>query len=152
MKMDTTRKSLTDWDWTTLVASWRYYEHRHTITSSTFPHEIVGRFFLGAYDGQSCKRIARQFVGIDHLCGPDDEMDGWAGNEECDAIYRRAWRMFYYYLKSWLCGFKTAKVMIGGKSERVDVFLADGGWYAREGYEKYGTNVSPYKDGEIEFE
>ena len=47
MKKDTQKKALTDWDWTTLVAAWRYYEHGHTITSAMFPHEIVTRFFTG---------------------------------------------------------------------------------------------------------
>lgn len=29
-------------------------------------------------------------------------------------------------------------------------FRADGRWYAREGYEKFGEDVSPYRDCEIE--
>lgn len=52
------QKKLSDWDWTTLVAAWRYYEHGHSITSAMFPHEIVKRFFTGDYDDESCKRIA----------------------------------------------------------------------------------------------
>lgn len=143
---------LTDWDWTTLVAAWRYYEHRNTIASAMFPHEIVMRFFTGEYDEESCRRIARQFVEIDHRNGLDDKISGWVGDDAFGASDRRAWRMFYCYLKAWDNGFETVKVTINGKSGSVEVFRAEGGWYAREGYEKHGDNVSPYKDGEIEFD
>lgn len=148
---DAKSKSLNDWDWTTLVAAWRYYEHRHTITASLFPHEIVTRFFTGRYDDESCKRIARQFVEIDHRDGPDDEFSGWVGDDAFGASYRRAWRLLYFYLYSYLYGFKTAKVTINGKIGLVEVFRADGKWYARDGYERFGENVAPYKDSEIEF-
>ena len=151
MSKDTNKKSLTDWDWTTLVAAWRYYEHGHTIASAMFPHEIVKRFFRGAYDEESCKRIARQFVEIDHRNGPDDKMSGWVGDDAFGASDRRAWRLFYFYLDAWFAGFPTAKVTLDGKSGLVKVFGADGKWYSREGYERFGADVAPYKDGEIEF-
>lgn len=143
-------KTLSDWDWTTLVAAWRYYENRHSITSYMFPHEIVERFFTGEYDDESRRRIANQFVNVDHRSGPDDEINGWTGDDafgECD---RKAWRLFYFYLRAWLYGFSPAKVTLDGKSGRVEVFCADGRWYAREGYEKFGEDVSPYRDCEIE--
>ena len=151
MKNEAKKKTLTDWDWTTLVAAWRYYEHGHTIASYMFPHDIVKRFFLGGYDDESCHRIARQFVEIDHRNGPDDKMSGWVGDDafgECD---RKAWRLFYFYLCAWNYGFTTANVTINGKSGSVEVFNADGKWYAREGYERFGADVSPYKVNEIEF-
>lgn len=151
MNKQATKKKLTDWDWTTLIASWRYYEHGHTITSSMFPHEIVTRFFTGDYDDESCKRIAHQFVEIDHDNGPDDKISGWAGNGWFIESNRRAWRLFYSYLYAYIYGFKTAKVTLDGKIGLVEVFLADGKWYAREGYERFGENVAPYKDSEIEF-
>lgn len=151
MNKNTEKKTLTDWDWTTLVAAWRYYEHRQTIDSAMFPHEIVTRFFTGKYDDESCKRIARQFVGIDHRSGPDDKLDGWVGDGAFGAINRKAWRLFYSYLYAYLHGFKTAKVTLDGKIGLVEVFRAYGKWYAREGYEKFGEDVSPYKDSEIEF-
>lgn len=144
-------KTLSHWDWTTLVAAWRYYEHRCTITSAMFPHKIVTRFFTGKYDDESCKRIAHQFVDIDHDNGPDDKICGWVEDNTLGDCDRRAWRIFYFYLGTWLCGFLTAKVTIGGKRGLVEVFSADGKWYAREGYEKYGENVAPYNDSEIEF-
>ena len=151
MSKDTKNKTLTDWDWTTLVAAWRYYEHGHTIASAMFPHEIVRRFFMGAYDEESCKRIARQFVDVDHRDGPDDKINGWVGNDAFGASDRRAWRLFYFYLSAWLYGFKPAKVTLDGKIGLVEVFLADGGWYARAGYERFGADVAAYKDNEIEF-
>lgn len=68
----------------------------------------------------------------------------------CDK-YKTAWRLFYSYLYAYLYGFKIAKVTLGGKSGFVEVFRADGKWYAREGYEKFGKNVAAYNDSEIEF-
>lgn len=151
MSKNTKKKTLTDWDWTTLVAAWRYYEHGHTIASAMFPHEIVTRFFTGAYDEESCRRIARQFVEIDHSTGQDDYISGWVGDDAFGASDRKTWRLFYFYLSAWLYGFKPAKVTLGGKSAHVEVFNADGKWYAREGYEKFGADVAAYNDNEIEF-
>lgn len=150
MNKQAPKKKLTDWDWTTLVAAWRYYEHGHTITSAMFPHEIVKRFFTGKYDDESCRRIAHQFVNIDHYNGPDD-ISGWVGDDTFGGCYRKAWRLFYSYLYAYLYGFKTAKVTLDGKIGLVEVFRVDGKWYAREGYDRFGENVAPYKDSEIEF-
>ena len=55
-------KFLDDWEWTTLVAAWRYFEHRMTIASASFPEDVVRRYFTGEYDEESCKRIAHQFA------------------------------------------------------------------------------------------
>ena len=151
MSKNTKKKSLTDWDWTTLVAAWRYYEHRYSITSAMFPHEIVKRFFTGDYDEESCRRIARQFVEIDHRNGPDNKIDGWVGDDAFGASERKAWRMFYFYLNAWINGFSKAKVSIFGIRRNVEVFRDYSKWYAREGYERFGDDVLPYKDGEIEF-
>ena len=145
-------KKLSDWDWTTLVAAWRYYEHRSSITSAMFPHEIVKRFFTGSYEDESCRRIAHQFVHIDHHNGPDDKISGWVVDGTFGDCDRRAWRLFYSYLYAYLCGFQHEKVTLDGKSWRVEVFSADGKWYARKGYERFGAHVLPYKDCEIEFQ
>ena len=150
MKNGTKKNKLTDWDWTTLVAAWRYYEHGHTITSAMFPHEIVTRFFTGKYDDESCRRIAHQFVEIDHDNGPDDRISGWVGDDSFGEIDRMAWRLFYSYLYAYLYGFKTSKVTLDGKIGLVEVFRAYGKWYSSEGYERFWAHVSPYKDGEIE--
>jgi hypothetical protein len=72
------------------------------------------------------------------------------GDDSFGDCYRRAWRLFYFYLRTWLCGFQHENVTLDGKSWRVEVFSADGKWYAREGYERFGAHVSPYKDDEIE--
>lgn len=151
MKNESKKKTLTDWDWTTLVAAWRYYEHGHTIASAMFPHEIVKRFFTGNYDEESCRRIARQFVEIDHRYGPDDKISGWVGDDAFGASDRRAWRLFYSYLYAYIYGFETAKVTLDGKIGLGEVFRAYGKWYSRVGYERFGENVAPYKDNEIEF-
>ena len=151
MKTKTKKNKLTDWDWTTRVAAGRYDEHSHTITSAMFPHEIVKRFFTGKYDTESCRRIARQFVGIDHYNGPDDKISGWVGDDTFGECYRKAWRLLYSYLYAYLHGFTTAKVTLDGRIGIVEVFRADGKWYAREGYERFGENVAPYKDSEVEF-
>ena len=152
MKNEAKKKTLTDWDWTTLVAAWRYYEHGHTIASAMFPHEIVLRFFTGAYDEESCKRIARQFVEIDHRLGPDNKLDGWVGDDAFGASDRRAWRLFYFYLSAWINGFSKAKVAIFGERKNVEVFSDYSKWYSRIGYEMFGADVAAYKDNEIEFD
>ena len=41
--------------------------------------------------------------------------------------------------------------MMGSKSGSVEVFLSDGKWYAKEGYEMFGADVAAYNDSEIEF-
>ena len=153
MKNESKKKTLTDWDWTTLVAAWRYYEHGHTIASAMFPHEIVRRFFTGSYDEESCRRIARQFVEIDHRNGPDDTIYGWVGDDAFGASDRKAWRLFYFYLNAWINGFSKAKVSTLGRigNERVEVFRDYGKWYSRIGYERFGENVAAYKVNEIEF-
>ena len=153
MNKDIKKKTLTDWDWTTLVAAWRYYEHGHTIASAMFPHEIVRRFFTGSYDEESCRRIARQFVEIDHRNGPDDKIYGWVGDDAFGESNRKAWRLFYFYLNAWINGFSKAKVSTLGRigNERVEVFRDYGKWYSRIGYERFGENVAAYKDNEIEF-
>ena len=152
MSKNTEKKTLTDWDWTTLVAAWRYYEHGHTIASAMFPHDIVLIFFTGAYDEESCRRIARQFVEIDHRNGPDDKISGWVGDDAFGASDRRAWRMFYFYLFAWHYRyFSKARVTLGGKSIYVEVFNSEGKWYDKESYETFGAEVGADNYNEIEF-
>lgn len=88
------KKTLSSWDWTVLVAAWRYYENRGTIAAATFPFDIIERYFRGDYDNSVCDRIARQFVEIDHRnCNADE----W--NTETD--YGRNWFKFYCFLRAW---------------------------------------------------
>lgn len=88
---------LTDWDWTTLVASWRYYEHRATIASATFPAALVARYFSrrAPYTDVDRKRIATQFALVDHGLLKDHE---WDGASECD---RRPWCKLYSFLEAY---------------------------------------------------
>jgi hypothetical protein len=92
-------KKLSAWDWTTLVAAWRYYEYRSTIASAMFPSEIYERFFTGKYDEESCRRIARQFYYVDHgIRGEED----WQGQSDID---RKPWAAFYAFCKAYYEGF-----------------------------------------------
>lgn len=92
-------KRLTDWDWTTLVAAWRYFEYRSTIASATFPGDIYERFFTGDYDEESCRQIAHQFYAVDH--GIRGEAD-WQGQSDIDA---KPWAAFYAFCKAYCEGF-----------------------------------------------
>lgn len=96
MKTKTKRlKRITMWDWTTLVAAWRYYEGRRTIASAMFPSEIVERFFTGKYSPDDEMKIARQFSEVDHgIRGAAD----WDGFDDCDKV---PWQTFYYFCKAY---------------------------------------------------
>lgn len=93
-------KELTDWEWTSLIGALRYYENRATIVSATFPAEVVKRYFGGAYSPESCKRIARQFVEVDHQRNGESD---WAKSIDID---RNPWTKFYAFLKAYLNGFE----------------------------------------------
>lgn len=100
------KKILTDWDWTTLVAAWRYYEYRSTISSAYFPTMIVERFFRGDYSEETQRRIAHQFANVDHLHGfgsaPRSGEKDWESKDDC---YRRPWAKFYafcwHFTRNW---------------------------------------------------
>lgn len=104
-------KTLSDWDWTTLVAAWRYYEYRSTIASAMFPSEIYERFFTGKYDEESCRRIARQFYYVDH--GINGEED-WQGQSDIDA---KPWTAFYAFCKAYYEGFAKVHMRDGSIHE-----------------------------------
>ena len=59
---------LSMWDWKTLVASWRYFEHGSTISSATFPDDIIKRFWGegNPYSDDVRYTIAHQFAMTDH--------------------------------------------------------------------------------------
>ena len=63
-------KQLTDWDWTTLVAAWRYYQYRSTIVSATFPRDIYERYFMGEYSPDTLResglRCIRSHITSDY--------------------------------------------------------------------------------------
>lgn len=96
-------KHIDDWGWTTLVASWRYYEHRMTITSASFPQMIIAHYFSGEYDDDTMLRIAQQFADVDH--GRNGEMD-WTDDKylhECD---KKPWTKFYAFCWHYVHGWK----------------------------------------------
>lgn len=99
------KMQLTDWEWTTLVAAWRYYERRATISSATFPEDMVRRFWgSGRYADSALTQIARQFAVIDH--GIDGEKD-WIGDKTIMDCDRRPWCLFFAFCKAWINGFHT---------------------------------------------
>lgn len=133
-------KPLTDWDWTTLVASWRYYEHGHTIASAMFPAEIVERFFSGEYSAGACGGIAHQFANIDHFMGGYDD---WPKDDSGLGLDtdRKAWCKFYAFCKAWdENGFK----LISCENERGEKFVMEAfycepyeRWYPKNKYIEY---------------
>ena len=104
-------KQLTDWDWTTLVAAWRYYQYRSTIVSATFPQNIYERYFTGEYVPEDCFRIAYQFYSIDH--GRDGEAD-WQGQS---VIYAKPWTAFFAFCKAYCEGFARLRLKDGSIHE-----------------------------------
>lgn len=108
---------LSDWEWTTLVGAWRYYEFRNTIASASFPAQIVSRYWLGKmFTNCARTRIAHQFAEIDH--GKNGEAD-WKGQPECDRV---PWSKFYAFCAAWRDGFLKAVCTVGGKRRAVVCF------------------------------
>jgi hypothetical protein len=138
-------KRLTDWDWTTLVAAWRYYEYRSTIASAMFPSEIYERFFTGKYDEESCKRIARQFYYVDH--GINGEED-WLGQSDID---RKPWAAFYAFCKAYYEGFAKVHTKDGSIHEAFycETFKQ---WIPRERYRGDANNWSIVPDWIVKVE
>lgn len=136
-KKKTAQSVLTDWEWSTLVAAWRYYEHRHTIASSMFPCEMIDRYFgsKSKATDEDRLRIANQFVNVDHMTGPDSDIDGWPikqGPFDDDA---RTWRKMWFFLDA-VARPKFASVHAkgNGRDEWVECFRCDGKWIPKERY------------------
>lgn len=124
---------LTDWEWITLVASWRYYENRMTIASATFPENIIKRFFQGSYSKRVCEQIARQFAETDHgMRGEED----WTKDKylrDCDKL---EWTKFFRFCQGYVRGFHKVVLEIDDFSEEVDAFHVDWNdrWYPAKEY------------------
>lgn len=129
-------RTLTDWEWTTLVAAWRYYEHRHTIASAEFPEAIVKLFWdedgMAEYEDSVRNRIASQFANVDHgLRGAAD----WPSTDPFDYMNGNIWRKFYAFCKAWTDdAFEHLTVSNGEKTEVVACFRANGRVYPRDEY------------------
>lgn len=108
---------LSDWEWTTLVGAWRYYEFRNTIASASFPAQIVERYWQGKmFTNCARTRIAHQFAQSDH--GAHAEAD-WKGRPECNRV---PWAKFCAFCAAWCDGFLKAVRTVGGKRREVVCF------------------------------
>lgn len=138
-------KKLSAWDWTTLVAAWRYYEYRSTISSATFPQDIYNRFFTGKYDEESCRRIARQFYYVDHgIRGEED----WHGQSDIDA---KPWTAFYAFCKAYYEGFAKVHTRDGSIHEAFYCKTYKQ-WIPRERYRGDANNWSIVPDWIVKIE
>lgn len=128
---------LSDWDWTTLVAAWRYYEYGRSIGSATFPEEIVTRFFSPAslYSDNARKAIAHQFAKTDHGLRGEEDWTGWRELDDCDKL---PWTKFYRFCEGYVDGFARVTFRQGGDGRPVEVeaFRVEwkGRWYPVEEY------------------
>lgn len=113
-------ESLSIWDWETLVASWRYFQNRSTISSAMFPSEIVKKYWRSElYSDNVLMRIANQFANIDHASGGEED---WKCANDCD---RTPWTVFYAFCKGFCSGFLTAKVKVGSRVVDVKCFRCE---------------------------
>lgn len=127
-------KKLSTWDWETLVASWRYYEHRHTIASSMFPAAIIERFWnpLDPYDKEEQRRIAHQFALVDHYSRGEEDWPLEGSLNDCDA---RPWRKFYGFCRAFAQDyFETAYGLVDGHDVEIKCFRANGRIYPVDRY------------------
>ena len=121
------KEDFSDWDWTTLVASWRYYRYRSSSAAAGFPAKIVKRFFGGDYSDKAKMQIAHQFACVDHK---DDGADAW--NQLAD-FNKKPWQKFYFFCKSYTEGFSTAMMSDGKECEVFYNPKADR-WYCVDRY------------------
>lgn len=130
-KKQMTTDRLSGWEWTTLVAAWRYYEHGHTIASAMFPHDIVERFWGDGnlYTDNVHDAIANQFAYVDHGLNGEGDWTRWLSDrakknhlEDCDCA---AWTTFYAFCKGWCDGFATITASNGERTETVKAFYTD---------------------------
>lgn len=125
------------WEWDTLVAAWRYYEYRHTITSFMFPDEIVERYFgpcgVRNYTDSVRKQIARQFAIVDHGSrGLGDWADDGFSMASNDFV---PWRRMYCFMKAYADeSFCTVVACRDGRSEEIKCFKYDGEYYPVDKY------------------
>lgn len=130
-------KTLSTWEWDTLVAAWRYYENLHTITSCMFPNDIIERYF--GHKGQKVyadsvrHMIANQFANVDHGSrGLGDWVDDGFSMSANDFV---PWRRMYCFMKAYAdSSFRTVVACRDGKTEEIKCFEYDGEYYPVEKY------------------
>ena len=142
-------ETLSMWDWTVLVAAWRYYENRHTIASVGFPDDIIERYFgprgKKDYTDDVRKTIANQFANVDHYSrGLDDWKDDGFLMSANDFV---PWRRMYCFLKAYADdSFRTVVACRDGKTEEIKCFEYDGEYYPADKYVEHpgsGWRVAP---------
>lgn len=144
MKKQKKVDQLSDWEWTTLVAAWRYYEHGHTIASATFPHDVVKRFWGegNPYSDEVRDTIANQFAKVDHGLRGEEDWTVWIkpdyrGAFDCDYS---EWTTFYQFCRGWVDGYADLTVSNGKRTENVKAFYTEftERWTPVEEYIKHG--------------
>jgi len=125
---------LTEWDWTTLVAAWRYYENGSTIASATFPADIMHRFFSkgSQYSDEARRTIAHQFAKTDHGMRGEGDWE-WRKQYPIHDIDRAPWCKFYRFCEGYVDGFPTVRFKHEGLRDAVETEAfhvdATGRWY-----------------------
>ena len=125
---------LNDWEWTTLVGAWRYYENRGTIAASMFPDDIVNRFFKGAYSEDVQRMIAHQFAETDHgIRGEEDWIPDERGFGGGGGL---PWLKFYRFCDGYCKGFHKVFLRYGKTEQEVEAFHVDYNdrWYPVQKY------------------
>jgi len=129
------------WDWETLVASWRYFQYGMTISSASFPREIVNRFWEegNRYSDEVRNTIANQFAMTDHCRNGEKDWTDISHLMDCD---KKAWTTFYRFCEAWVKGFTpiTVKNPDTKKVEGIMAFHVDytDRWLGRDQYIKWG--------------
>lgn len=126
------------WEWETLVASWRYFEHGHSISSASFPTDIVERYWgkgTQATD-EDRMRIAHQFIEVDHHHGPNDKLSGWPLEDASfGGMDAKPWRRLWFFLDAVVHnGFRNIHAEGNGADEWHVCFRCDGKWVPRDRY------------------
>ena len=149
MKRQKKINHLSGLEWMTLVATWRYYEHGHTIAAASFPGDIVNRFWGDGnpYSDEVRRTIANQFAKIDHGLWGEEDWTIWLEPDgkdafDCDCS---SWTTFYQFCRGWVDGYTELTVSNGKRTERVKAFYTEftKRWTPVDGYIKHGR-YAPY--------
>ena len=136
---------LSMWEWDTLVAAWRYYERVMTITSASFPRDIIQRFWGkgNPYSDEVRDTIANQFAITDHGSKGEKDWTELYKAMDCDLT---AWITFYRFCEAWCKGFEPLKVRYKNNNgewvtDTIEAFHTDykDRWFDKEGYIAYGA-------------
>ena len=117
-----------------MVGAWRYYEHRDTIVASSFPEDMINRFFTGAYSDRVQYMIAHQFYYTDHgLRGEEDwaiDPQGFGGGGGLP------WLKFYRFCEGYCNGFHKVFLQHGKTKKEVEAFHVEQNdrWYPVKAY------------------